>query len=88
MTISTAGLSVRAVAIIWRTLSASGVATTSTRARAMWAWISTAGSAASPQTAASPSSRMRSTSSRFWSATTKGTSRERSSAAMRRPTRP
>ncbi|MNX57448.1 hypothetical protein D3C86_882650 [compost metagenome] len=64
------GFSVRAVSIIWRTFMASGVATTSTRARATCAWISTAGSAASPHTAGMPASRSFSTSSRFCSATT------------------
>jgi nucleotide-binding universal stress UspA family protein len=54
---------------ILRTSSGSGVATTSMAASAMWAWISTAGSAASPKTAATRL-RSSSTSSRFCSATT------------------
>jgi len=56
--------------MICRTSSESGVAITSIWARAMWAWISTDGSAALPDTAAMPSSRRCSTTARFSSATT------------------
>ena len=62
--------------------------TTSIAARAMCAWISTAGSTASPNTAATPSARKASTSSRFCSATTNGISLAARVAATRRPTRP
>jgi len=88
ITVSIMGLSSLAVAIIWRTLRVSGVAMTSMAARAMWAWISTAGSTASPNTAAMPLARRASTSSRFCSATTKGTSLAARAAARRRPTLP
>jgi hypothetical protein len=54
MTVSMAGLSVRAVSTILRTSSVSGVAITSILARATCACTSTSGSLASPDTAGTP----------------------------------
>ena len=74
--------------MIGRTSVLSATATTSIRASAMCAWISTRGSQALPYTAAMPASRRASTRSRLCSTTTKGTCCSSSVAAMRRPTTP
>src|SRR5574343_1656335 len=87
-TISMLGLSVRAQSAICRMWMASGMATTSIAAWAMCAWISTAGSAALPETAAQPWRRRLSTCSRFCSTTTYGMPRAFMLLAMRWPTRP
>ena len=74
--------------IILRALKASGVAMTNKRARETWAWMSTAGSEASPDTAEMPRLRNSLTMSRFCSATTTDTSVAVNASWMRLPTRP